>query len=155
MRPLVINDAVRTRLRELDAKAAQNAMRAEDMVQLATAISDGVTEIRLSPDLKGIWDMLQRNLRDFTTHLDHGFQVTLTHEGQPSPAGMCRHLSISIDRPGKLPHPAAIAMIMEEIGFAAPLDDPHTRIWLEPIAGQRNHEAVNVLQPVSGKWEHE
>jgi hypothetical protein len=73
-----------------------------------------------------------------------GYRAAVSIEEQP--AGMCIHVSISVDRPGKLPSREAVAMIADAFGL--------TRIdsrWLEEF--EPGKHAVNVLQ-VIGEGAH-
>jgi len=45
------------------------------------------------------------------------FRVVYSVEEQPNPLGRCRHLSVSVSREGRVPHPASLKMIAEELGF--------------------------------------
>ena len=80
---------------------------------------------------------------EFHIKLPVGFSVVLTIEHQPM--GVCRHLSVSISRPGKLPHPAAVSMVMEEFGFQRQLSDCH--FWSEEF--DANCRSINVLEPIN------
>lgn len=60
------------------------------------------------------------------------------------PAGVCRHMSVSIDRPERVPNEHAVWMIAQEFGFKGGLDA--CRIWLEDPAG--HGRAINVVQPI-------
>jgi hypothetical protein len=77
-----------------------------------------------------------------TVHLPIGYRVTYSHEQQTF--GIARHLSVSIDRPGKMAHPEAIEMILTEFGMQ-PLKSS-VGIWIEDIDEHR--KAVNLLQPL-------
>jgi hypothetical protein len=70
--------------------------------------------------------------------LPRGYRVALTFEEQP--LGMCKHLSISVDEPGSLPNPHAVAMICHEYGMRFP---PLGRMWLEEFA--KGHSAINLV----------
>lgn len=61
------------------------------------------------------------------------------------PVGTCRHLSISVERARRGPHPAAVWTVAEYFGFTGSLDA--CRCWLEPLSDGR--VAVNVVQPVA------
>jgi hypothetical protein len=60
-------------------------------------------------------------------------------------AGTCRHMSMSVGRPDRVPHPAAVWMVAEELGFVGGLDQ--CMHYIEQLEG--HGEAVNVIQPVS------
>lgn len=65
-----------------------------------------------------------------------GYRCSISFEIQP--IGLCRHLAISVETPGKLPHQAAIKMISEAFGIPE-----IANAWLEEFAP--GHFAVNVV----------
>lgn len=73
-----------------------------------------------------------------------GFRCVFSIEWQK--VGMCRHLSISVDVPGRVPHPAAVDMIAELFGFTGSRDD--RMVWIDDLP---HCKAVNLLQPVRTK----
>lgn len=90
-------------------------------------------------------------IRDYMlTHsllLPIGYRVTYSREVQPKapPPGLCHHLSISVDRPGKLPSPEAVEMILQEFGMGT-LDEADA-MWVEDIGpGERAVNVVRVVQ---------
>jgi hypothetical protein len=62
---------------------------------------------------------------------------------EEQPAGICRHLSVAVARPGKLPSPEEVAMIAEAFGFTSfpPIDG---NVWVEEF--EPGHHAVNVVE---------
>jgi hypothetical protein len=68
-----------------------------------------------------------------------GYRANISFEEQP--AGLCRHLSVSVDRPGMLPSIDAFAMIAHAFGFSAA---HHSQVWVEEFKPGQN--AVNVVQ---------
>jgi hypothetical protein len=72
-----------------------------------------------------------------------GIRAAISFEVQP--AGLCAHLSISVDRPGKLPHPAIVNELAGLFGFTLPVFE-HSKIWVEEF--EPGHEAVNVVELV-------
>jgi hypothetical protein len=70
-----------------------------------------------------------------------GFRVCFSIEEQP--AGLVRHLSISVDNPGKILTAIAVMMIAKEFGFSEfPLQQG--RVWVEEFAP--GEHAVNVCE---------
>lgn len=90
---------------------------------------------------KGLYD-------DFTTVLPMGFPVIYTHEAQPK--GLFRHLSVSVELEGRVPHPEAVRMIMQEFGF---INDLEQCLFWEEKVGQNARTAINVIEPLDGDWE--
>jgi hypothetical protein len=76
----------------------------------------------------------------FTIYLPAGYKVTYTLEDQP--VGRIEHISISVMRPGKMPNPVAVDMILREFGMR-PLADSDS-MWIE--AFEPRHEAINIAQ---------
>ncbi len=74
-------------------------------------------------------------------------EVAFSFEEQP--VGICRHLSVSVVKKGKLPHPAAVAMICEAFRFTSfpPVDG---NVWIEEYEpGRRAINVVEVAEPRS------
>lgn len=127
--PLIIDGGVREALRAIVARAAADPVPLEVVRGLAAGA--------LFPE-----DVS----RGKTLDIPAGFHVVYTHEHQAH--GVLRHLSVSIDLPGRVPHPAAVQMIMEEVGFILPLAECWA--WEEPCGNDRR--AINVVEPLDGDW---
>lgn len=72
-----------------------------------------------------------------------GYRAAISFEHQP--AGLFRHLSVSSDEKGKLPHPAAMSFIAKEFGFDW-FPPSNGRVWLEEF--EPDWCAVNVVELV-------
>ena len=70
------------------------------------------------------------------------YRVAYSEEEQP--AGMCRHLSVSTTRPGRVPNQPVVNEVMELFGFDK-ISAVHT--WLEEF--DPGHHAVNVVQLIN------
>ncbi len=79
-----------------------------------------------------------------TVEIPISFLVTFSIE-TGHPAGTCRHMSMSVGREGRVPHPEAVWMIAEELGFAGGLAACKT--WREDLRG--HGVAINVIQPLA------
>jgi len=66
-----------------------------------------------------------------------GMLVAISFEYQP--AGLLRHISVLSAKPGTVPHPAALAMIMNLFGVTAVV-----RAWFEEFGP--DHYAINYVQ---------
>lgn len=100
-------------------------------------------------------ELLQRSLRrewavgddpNYICYIEQGYRIVYSIEQQP--IGWCRHLSVSVDDTNKLPHPAAIELLMEEFGFRCKLKEC-LNTWIEenvllPTGIAVN--AINILQ---------
>jgi hypothetical protein len=80
-----------------------------------------------------------------------GYRVALSFEEQP--AGMCLHLSMSTTRPGMVPRPEAMGMVLEAIGVSVH-QRYQGRVWIEEYEedGKPGGLAVNivvVIQPAA------
>ncbi|MGF6641805.1 hypothetical protein [Paraburkholderia sp. MM6662-R1] len=72
------------------------------------------------------------------------FLVTFSIE-KGHPIGTCRHMSMSVGKPDRVPNPHAIWMVAEELGFVGGLDQcVH---WSELLEGHGT--AINVVQPIA------
>lgn len=82
--------------------------------------------------------------------LPFGYVLTYSIE-RGHPSGTCRHMSLSSPNPARLPLPAAVWMVAEELGFSGSLAD--CAVWLEELqrGGPEDpkHQAVNVVQPLA------
>jgi hypothetical protein len=72
------------------------------------------------------------------------FYVTLSFETN-HPGGTMRHMSMSIAREGRVPHPAAVWLVATELGFSGGLESCQS--WPEALTD--GGAAINVVQPVS------
>jgi hypothetical protein len=124
---LLIGPAERLAIAKLKLTAA--AIPLEPAQVLAAAETD------LSAVRRMMWD-------NYTIRLSEGIRVTYSHEHQP--CGLCHHISISVDRPGKVPAPPVVEMILQEFGME-PIADSLS-VWFEDF-GETN-KAVNLLQLV-------
>jgi hypothetical protein len=68
-----------------------------------------------------------------------GYRANFSFEEQP--AGVCRHLSVSVDRAGMLPSLESFALIAAAFGFFTA--NP-SRLWIEEF--QPGHSAINIVQ---------
>jgi hypothetical protein len=79
-----------------------------------------------------------------TMEIPVGYLVTFSVE-TGHPCGTCRHMSMSVHREGRVPHPAALWEVAKEFGFWGALQK--CAIWEEELAG--HGIAINVVQPVA------
>jgi hypothetical protein len=130
--PLIMTAEVRVKLARLRAFAAT---RPVDVLELAEAIKSA----------QG--DRAYRKAMTAQTVVIPGpwpFYVTFSIEtGQP--CGTCRHMSMSIRREDRVPHPAAVAIVAVELGFAGGIED--CAIWMENLSD--GGVAINVAQPIA------
>jgi hypothetical protein len=79
--------------------------------------------------------------RPQSQHIDLGsYTVAFSFEEQP--AGICRHLSVSVDKPGKLPSRPAVEMVCKAFGFTN--FPPDGGVWVEEYS--RGEFAINAVE---------
>lgn len=76
--------------------------------------------------------------------------VRVAYSVEEQPAGMCRHLSASVSRPGYLPDLPVMTMLCEAFGFTG-FPPKHGRTWLEEF--DPGHRAVNVVEVITAREE--
>jgi len=76
---------------------------------------------------------------EFVVHIPFGFRCCFTIEQQQ--IGWMRHLSVSINAPGKWPNEHAVAVLAEEFGFRHQLKDGKWKCYTEDHVG-----AVNIME---------
>lgn len=81
----------------------------------------------------------------FTIDLPIGVRVTYTEEQQP--IGMCRHLSVSIDKLEWVPAPPVVDELLSQFGFVGRTGAPELIIWPEHYASGRI--AMNALEQIA------
>jgi hypothetical protein len=119
MRALVIDNDAKARIASLKAHAERNIISLAEMkklIETGNVIGDD--------DANSI-------------DLFHGFRVVYSLEEHPM--GLCHHISISVDTPGKLPNEFAVQAIMDEFGFPLKLRQCHAGI---------DGPAIGVICPV-------
>ena len=129
MTALLIGPPEREQLQQLRTLAAEHPV---DMVKLMQRLKT-----------RGGKRLHMRQMAQQTIYLPVDYAVTLSIE-TGHPCGTARHLSVSIEKDGRLPLPEAVWMIAEELGFVGALEG--CALWLEKLA--LRGEAVNVWQPV-------
>lgn len=140
-RALVISDNTRARIRRaLEKAAAKPATLAA--VQAAAFPEQGKDHLTLA-------DRIQQQQTPVEKLVEHviipmGYRVAISFEQQPP--GLCKHLSISVDRPGLLPSPEAVKMIAAEYGIEFPGAAIVAR-WIEEF--DPGHDAINLLALVT------
>jgi hypothetical protein len=73
--------------------------------------------------------------------IPRGYRAAISFEEQP--AGLMRHLSVSVDTKGNMPSAAAVDMLLEEFGFDI-IAKRTSRLWVEEF--DPGHEAINIVQ---------
>lgn len=80
----------------------------------------------------------------YVVDIPFGFRAVFTVDEQPD-GRRYRHLSLSVARLNRCPHPAAIEMLMPHFGMKRKLAECH--VYLEqPIDSQPEFTAVNIIE---------
>jgi hypothetical protein len=126
MTGLLIGPEERAKIAELWAFAEANPLEPLRVIELA---ADNMDKVR------DVFDM-------YSIELPVGFHVTYSQEHQP--CGLCHHLSVSIDRTDKMPHPESVEMILREFEMQ-PIAES-INLWIEYVDDET--KAVNIVQLV-------
>jgi hypothetical protein len=79
-----------------------------------------------------------------TVRIPANFAVTFSIETGHR-AGTCRHMSMSVGAPGRVPNAEALWLVAEALGFTGGLDA--CTLWKEDLQG--HGLAINVVQPLA------
>lgn len=133
-RPLIIGPPERALIAEAIRRAAESPVPLD--VTLRFGVGDEISELRLADRPKSFYRPPSHGVE-----LQLGYRIAVSFERQPS--GLVRHVSISVDTPGKLPSIPAIEWIAKEFGFK---NFPILlgKIWLEEF--EPGHFAVNLAE---------
>jgi hypothetical protein len=101
MRPLAIGEEERSKLKAMKAFALAHPLTMEQLKAVGAAYVKEHSREYLHPPEQYV-------------QLPVGFEVGLTYELQEKPVW---HLSISVDAPGRTPHPAAVDLVLHELGL--------------------------------------
>lgn len=129
--PLVIEEEVRSQIKACVELAEANPV---DMPSLMERIKD--------PEQKRL-HMAQMTRQ--TIDIPVAYAVTFSIE-RGHPCGDCRHMSMSVQREGRIPSPIAVWMIAQEFGFWGIIEDV-AAMWVEDLQG--HGKAINVVQPLA------
>ena len=124
MRPLIIGAQQKAEIAALRALAADNIM---DALAMDAAAAKDINAYRAM-------------MADMSIELPHGFLVTYTLQRQP--IGAVQHISISVEAPNRMPHPAAVNMILDAFGMQS--FDQSLKVWIEDVTP--TEKAINVVQ---------
>lgn len=144
MTPIIINDDVRQQIFQVVQHAWNNIVPIYQMAEHGK-LKEGMSN-PIAND-KGHYILIPQAFNVIFSIEDQGTEVKDGRGG----LGKCRHLSMSINKKGRVPNPIALDMVMEEFGFDNPLH--HCAIWIEHF-GDDNLVAINVLEPLDG-WPDE
>jgi hypothetical protein len=108
-------------------------------VVAAGAIDQTTNVVTLADRMKTGGDFVRPKSEQVIIPMHH--RLAISYEEQP--AGLCLHLSLSIDKPNRTPDRHALQMVLEACGFARLPD----RTWVEEftIDGKPGGLAINAL----------
>lgn len=121
MRPMLIGPDEKLAIEALIERAENSPFTIDDLL-----------------DMKNGAMAIAGDMGPFTIDIPFGYKVVFSHEQQP--AGLVKHLSVSVPVVDKLPSRDSVVALMAEFGYKKPLQD--TNIWLEQLEG--GYGAVNV-----------
>lgn len=142
LRPLMIGPEERALIAHAIELARANVI-GMDALQDASVSTD-MSIVKLA-DRKPLTPDQKESLRSYGLELPVGYTAAISFEQQP--AGLCRHLSISVADPKHLPNHAAIKMISEAFGM---VDPDHA--WIEEFLP--GHYAVNLIEVMPSERKH-
>ncbi len=125
--PLIMDENVRARIASLVAYAQAHPV---NML--------GLTELLEKPDAK---EMHMAQMTAQTMEIPMAFLVTFSIEIN-HPIGTCRHLSMSVMRERRIPHPIAVWMVAKEFDFWGEIEQCDG-VWEEELT---QGTAINVVQ---------
>lgn len=134
--PMILDDGVREKIRTLVALAESRPVE-----------MTGLSERLQVPDEKA---KHRAQMTEQSIEIPLAFLVTFSIE-RGHPCGVCRHLSMSVQREGRLPNQIAVWLVAQEFGFWGALEQ--CLVWLEDLTG--HGQAVNLVQPVEEKLKFE
>lgn len=143
-RALLIGPKEKAAIKEAIERAAKHPVTL-DMVKAMQVNSDRHLTLEMRQQQQGP-DWEKKRPRSEFVDLPIGYRCAISFEEQT--IGMCRHLSVSVDKPGALPNPAAFEAIAKEFGCEHVLAKP----WIEEFAP--GHDAINIVAlsaPAEGK----
>lgn len=144
-RALIIGETEKAAIKTAIERAATHPITLEMLKALQVETEGAHLTLEMRRQQQGP-DFEKKRPRSESVNLPIGYRAAISFEEQP--VGMCRHLSVSVDKPGALPSPEAFDMIAKEFGCAHPMCAP----WIEEF--EPGHSAINIVAlsaPPEGK----
>ena len=127
--PLLIDDNVKSQIKALVELAEANPV-----------LVKGLTQRLKNPENKTA-HMAQMTRQ--TIEIPLGFLVTFSIE-VGHPCGKCRHMSMSVNREGRVPNEIGLWMVAKEFGFWGETVRACVAVWTEDLKG--HGKAINIVQ---------
>ena len=124
MSAMIITEEVSARIKEVVHYAEKHIFSMDDMLDI-------MNKQREPPG----------NDPNHVVFIPIGIKVVFTMDKQN--IGICKHISISVDRPGKLPNPLVVENILLEFGIETPMHD--CVIDVEDLS--HGYQAITIVEP--------
>lgn len=120
MRALITDNLVREKVRRVIEYAAKHVLSIDDLL-----------------DIYNKQEPVVGDRPEHVCHIPIGYRVVYNHEKQN--IGVMKHISISVDTPGKLPNIEAVREILKLFDIETPLEDCDVRMEEGPLS------SINVI----------
>lgn len=124
MRPIIIDDGVKNQIAEVIEYAQQHVYTMDNMLDV------------LNGDMPPAGD--NPNL---VVNIPHGLRVVYSEEEQQ--IGRCKHISVSVNTPGKLPNPVVVEEVLKLFKIESPMYD--CVINVKDITPE--HQYIDIVEP--------
>jgi hypothetical protein len=131
MRPFIIDDTTKQAIERIKTHAEANVYTIDDLLDIKN----------------GDESLIPGNNPDFTCTLPFGYRVVFTVEAQFD-GSRVRHLSMSVDTPGKSPNPIAVQEVMKLAGFEKDLNDLMKIGYVRQEKFGENRYAISVVEKI-------
>ena len=135
VRALLITEETRKDIADAIERARKHPISAETLEKLIAGVPQNTPVL----SLKDRPQDFKREQTDYIQIFD-GYRVHISFEEQP--LGLCKHLSIGIDNPHRVPSPPAIELIAKEFGML--VEGRARQLWLEEY--DPGFHAVNIVE---------
>jgi hypothetical protein len=128
--PLLIDDNIRAQIKSLAELAEANPV---DVYGLLKRLRDPAVK-------KAHMAQMSRQSIDIPFLYRVTYSIELNH-----PCGKCRHMSMSVQREGRIPNEIGLWMVAKEFGFWGKSLRDCAGVWTEHLQG--HGQACNLVQP--------
>lgn len=143
MRALILDGKIQAAI-DAALVEARGRIKTRALLERAQVPFDGKQELTLA-DRPAYSEADAIALRGVPVLIPVGFRANISFEEQP--IGLCRHLSISVDRPGQMPSVPAVEMIAQAFGLDMSFSQSSPKLegnfWLEEF--EPGHHALHIV----------